>query len=88
MKITNRRENMTIYDDENGKKFTVLIVEDNYFCRTLHKVKALNLGLEPFLVEYEKEAVDLHRAGASFDLIIMDIFLPVMDGTEVPIHIF
>ena len=77
--------------EENNKsneirKLCVLIVDDQSFTRLVHKAIVTSLGLEAQLAEDGKKAVDLHRAGASFDLILMDRDMPVMNGTQVRYH--
>lgn len=73
-------------DHGDQKKFSVLIVDDCSSVQVLHRVWALKLGLEVQIAENGKIAVDLHRSGASFDLILMDLAMPVMNGEQVLIY--
>lgn len=54
----------------------------------MHSFLFANLGLESHLAENGKIAIDLHRSGASFDLILMDVEMPIMNGVQVVIHVF
>ncbi|XP_062147849.1 two-component response regulator 24-like [Alnus glutinosa] len=40
------------------------------------------LGIQNHVVGNGKEAVDVHSSGKSFDLILMDMDMPVMNGIE------
>ncbi|KAF8388333.1 hypothetical protein HHK36_026999 [Tetracentron sinense] len=65
-----------------NKKVTALVVEDNVVNQMIHKRLLSNLGIETQVVENGKEAVDLHHSGAVFDLILMDMEMPIMNGPE------
>ncbi|EXB93126.1 Two-component response regulator [Morus notabilis] len=69
-------------DDEDQKKLSVLIVDDSSLIRLLHMTMVTRAGMEAQLAEDGKKAVDLHRSRASFDLILMDMEMPVMNGVE------
>ncbi|KAE8663283.1 GPR107 protein [Hibiscus syriacus] len=59
-------------DDDNN--LTVLVVDDSPMIRKLHDMHFKKFG--------HKVQVDLFRFGDSFDLILMDKEMPVMDGAE------
>jgi len=42
--------------------------------------------MEAKTVNDGKEAVELHRCGANFDIIFMDKEMPIMDGHEVLLY--
>ncbi|CAL1378081.1 unnamed protein product [Linum trigynum] len=48
----------------------------------MHKMMLTRLDIEMELAANGKAAVDLHPAGASFHLILMDLQMPVMDGSQ------
>jgi CheY-like chemotaxis protein len=61
--------------------FRILVAEDNVINRQLILHILGNLGYEPACVENGKEAVEsVGRAG--YDLILMDVQMPEMDGLE------
>ena len=59
----------------------LLIVEDEENLRDLYEEDLIDSGYEVEKASNGKEAMDLVRSG-SFDLIIMDIRMPEMDGIE------
>jgi|GEM_PF-1429760 len=67
-----------------GKK--VLIVDDNPANLLLAKLLTESLGCEILTASNGEEAVDL-ASNQSFDLIVMDIQMPVMDGYEATLKI-
>lgn len=61
----------------------VLIVEDNPVNQKLAKIMLKKAGYQIFLANNGKEAVDMHAENPDgFELILMDIQMPVMDGFE------
>jgi len=59
----------------------ILVAEDNATNRKLIKVILERLGCSPTLVQDGAEALALIREG-SFDLVLMDVQMPVMDGFQ------
>ena len=59
----------------------LLIVEDEENLRDLYEEDLIDSGYEVAKASNGKEAIDLVRKGG-FDLIIMDIRMPEMDGIE------
>ncbi|KAF8039273.1 hypothetical protein BT93_B1719 [Corymbia citriodora subsp. variegata] len=66
------------------KKLSVLIVDDNSMIRTIHTILVNRMGMEveSQVAENGKVAVDLFRSGKSFDVVLMDWEMPVMNGIE------
>ena len=79
--VLSTSKTMKIIDTE--KKISVLIVEDNLLVQKIHQVMMTKFGTEVQLAANGKEAVDLFLSGASFDLILTDLEMPIMDGIEV-----
>lgn len=79
-------------EEENPENATfpgkrVLVVEDNEINR---KVIAYNLepaGIETTMAIDGKQAVNLLEKGEAFDLIIMDLQMPVMNGFQATVYI-
>ncbi|KAK6911275.1 Signal transduction response regulator, receiver domain [Dillenia turbinata] len=67
---------------ENTKQMSALIVDDDTIIQKIHKVIMTKLGFKTQVVENGKKAVDLHTSGCSFDVILMDMEMPVMNGLE------
>ncbi|OWM80193.1 two-component response regulator ARR22-like [Punica granatum] len=69
---------------QGGKKLSVLIVDDDQLIQMMHValVKASGVDAEILIAENGEVAVDLCRSGKSFDLILMDKHMPIMDGVR------
>ncbi|KAJ6703147.1 TWO-COMPONENT RESPONSE REGULATOR [Salix viminalis] len=78
----------TTGDQDQGDIYSVLIVHDDRNARDTIWNYAMAVGTEKqFTMEFQeakngKEAVYLHLAGASFDLIVMDDQMPIMTGIQ------
>ncbi|KAG0569370.1 hypothetical protein KC19_6G085800 [Ceratodon purpureus] len=66
----------------SGSQRKVLLVEDTRINRIILRKVLLNLNLECDEAENGQIAVDLHRQGKRYDLVLMDKEMPVMDGHE------
>jgi two-component system sensor histidine kinase/response regulator len=64
-----------------GRTHRILVAEDNPVNRRLVQVLLQRRGYEPVLVVDGSEAVRAVEGGA-FDLVVMDVQMPVMDGFE------
>ncbi|XP_030477141.1 two-component response regulator 24-like [Syzygium oleosum] len=68
------------------EKLSVLIVDDELLVRKVHEKLLSKLKLakqvQTQTATNGKEALDLHLSGSSFDIILMDLQMPIMDGTE------
>jgi CheY-like chemotaxis protein len=60
----------------------ILVAEDNPVNRMVAKALLESLGLEADFVEDGQAAVDAATSGAGYDLILMDVQMPVMDGQQ------
>ena len=61
----------------------VLVVDDSPVNRTVLKAMLKKLGIKDFeLAENGKAALDLLEKDQSFDLVLSDMWMPVMDGPE------
>ncbi|CAK7336230.1 unnamed protein product [Dovyalis caffra] len=74
--------------DKKGNNFSVLVVHDSRNLRETRQRLLVLLGYQKKLqmdvsvAKNGKEAVCLHLAGASFDMILMDDLMPFMNGLE------
>ncbi|KAJ4849158.1 Two-component response regulator 24 [Turnera subulata] len=73
--ITSLRQN-------SGTKITALVVDDDTTIRVIHQRLLKNLGIENQVAKNGQEAVDIHSSGKYFDLIIMDMDMPILNGIE------
>uniref|UniRef100_A0A6N2LM72 Response regulatory domain-containing protein n=1 Tax=Salix viminalis TaxID=40686 RepID=A0A6N2LM72_SALVM len=75
-------------DQDQSNNFSVLIVDDDRIVRETNRRFTGLAGTQKQLrMEFQeakngKEAVYLHLAGASFDLILMDFQMPIMNGIQ------
>ena len=88
--VARRREQVMEGQDGNlmtprdlATQLTALVVDDNILNRKIHQKLLNSVGVECMGVGNGKEAVDVHCCGRSFDLILMDKDMPVMNGIEV-----
>lgn len=63
-------------------KLRVLVVEDSKPMRLFYRSILSKMDIEPTTAEHGKDALDKIETAASFDLIITDLNMPVMDGIE------
>src|SRR5213082_3371557 len=71
----------TVVDTETGTA-TLLVVDDNELNRDMLRRRLERLGYKVSCAENGSEALKLLRT-ESFDLLLLDIIMPVMDGFEV-----
>lgn len=68
------------------KRIFALIVEDDRVTQMRHRMILKRFKCESQVAENGKEAIDLYRSGASFDVVFMDMEMPIMNGLEVCLH--
>jgi len=64
------------------KKLTALIIDDDIVVRMVPKELLRKFGVETHEAKNDQEAVHAHHNCACFDLIMMDLDMPVMNGNE------
>lgn len=69
-------------DEEDKRLERVLIVEDNPINQRVTELQMKRFARQIVIAADGSKALDLIRDGGSFDLIIMDLQMPVMDGFE------
>ncbi|KAF5731404.1 putative sensory transduction histidine kinase bacterial [Tripterygium wilfordii] len=67
---------------KSARKITALVVDDDMTNRIIHHKLLKSLGIKNQVVMNGKEAVDALSSGQIFDLILMDMDMPVMNGIE------
>lgn len=65
-----------------GKKYTVLIVDDDKFLLGMYRKKFEHEGLVVDVALGAEEALTKLRGGAKPDILILDIIMPDIDGLE------
>lgn len=70
-----------------GKGIRVLIVEDNLVNQKVVDSMLKKSGFETVVTGNGQEALDTLRRGGKFDLVLMDVQMPVMDGIEATMEI-
>ena len=69
-------------------KLTALVVDNGGVCRVIQTALLHSYGVETEAVETGEAAVELIASGATFNLIIIEMLLPVLNGPEVYITTF
>ena len=69
-------------------KLTALVVDNGAVCRAIQTALLRSYGVETEAVETGEAAVQLIASGATFNLIIIEMLLPVLNGPEVYITSF
>jgi len=69
---------------ENNPQYTghILLVEDNHVNQIVAGQMLKNFGLTCDIVENGQQAVDIILSDNTYDLVLMDIQMPIMDGYE------
>jgi len=75
------KQHTNLSKDEENVEMSILLVEDKPMNQKLVEVYLKRKGHNIYKVSNGKEALDAH-ASMQFDLILMDISMPVMDGVE------
>lgn len=70
------------YNGDMGKKYTVLIVDDDKFLLDMYRKKFEREGSTVDVAVGSQEALVKLRGGAKPDILILDIIMPGMDGIE------
>jgi CheY-like chemotaxis protein/anti-sigma regulatory factor (Ser/Thr protein kinase) len=79
-------ETLAPAEPAGGKGLSVLVAEDNEINALLVRALLTRLGHRPTIAENGAAALEAwgaaERAGAPYDLVLMDVQMPVMDGLE------
>ena len=74
------------FGKDNNIELNILLVEDKPMNQKLAKIYLEKKGHNVCTASNGKEALEMHRS-QQFDLILMDIHMPLMDGFEATAHI-
>jgi signal transduction histidine kinase/TolA-binding protein len=69
------------YTDEALQGKNILVVEDNKINQMVTKKMLENKGMKCKIIDNGEEAIELIRAENNFDLVLMDVHLPGINGT-------
>lgn len=68
--------------DENKKGLKILLVDDDKFLLDMYLLKFKKSGLEIDTASNGVSALDKIKSGTDYDIVLMDIIMPGMDGLE------
>ena len=71
----------TTYNEKSIKDKKILLVEDNKINQMITKKMIENKGMSCIIVDNGEDAVELLKQKNSFDLVLMDVHLPGINGT-------
>ncbi len=74
------------FDEKNFKKLNILLAEDNEINQKIIQYSLTNAGYTVDIAKNGQEAIDMYHQ-YSYDLVLMDVQMPVLDGYEATSHI-
>ncbi len=74
-------EKVNLYSDEVLKDKNILVVEDNKINQMVTKKMLEKKGIKCFIVDNGEEAVEMMSKENHYDLVLMDVHLPGINGT-------
>lgn len=80
--VIQRKETLQFSQHIAGQRFNVLVAEDSVALLALYGQMLEQLGCTPILCQHGKEAWEALQQHEDIDLILTDIEMPEMDGTE------
>lgn len=85
MVVGNNFRRVGISSESAERRLSVLVVDDDPVIQKIHKMMLTKFKIisHTQVAENGKQAVDLHRCGAIFDIILMDMEMPIMNGIQV-----
>lgn len=84
--IIDLQERLITHDEQNLQDVSVLLVEDNLVNQLVAKELLLNMQAKVTIADNGQGALDL-IAEQAFDVVLMDIQMPIMDGLTAAKHI-
>jgi len=71
-----------LHDSSSSQGLRILLVDDDDLVQTAVSAQLRRLGHSIVMAENGREAVDKVEAGLQVDLVLLDIDMPVLDGTQ------
>lgn len=75
-----------VSDKKPFKMLNILLAEDNEINQKIIQYSLTNAGYKVDIAKNGQEAIDMYHAG-NYDLVLMDVQMPVLDGFEATTHI-
>ncbi len=67
---------------EELKKLKILLIDDDRFLLDMYSLKFKKSGLDIDVLSSSQGALDKLRAGTTYDIIVLDVIMPGIDGLE------
>ena len=74
------------YDSQPMKELYILLAEDNEINQKIIQYSLINAGFRVDIARNGQEAIDMYHKN-NYDLVLMDVQMPVLDGYEATAHI-
>ncbi|KAL3616851.1 hypothetical protein CASFOL_039245 [Castilleja foliolosa] len=81
-KVVGMPEKVVANPFEEVRNVSALVVDDDPVTQKIHRIFLNRHGLETQVVDNGEKAVDLFMSGKTYDLVLMDLEMPVMDGQK------
>ncbi|KAM7253769.1 hypothetical protein ACFE04_031451 [Oxalis oulophora] len=82
-KSSNSSEAVNMVQNDARKKLSALIVDDDRIIRMISKATLKKVCIEEIeAVENGQKAIDCHLEGKTFDIIVMDLDMPIKNGVQ------
>lgn len=80
--IETKVKNIICNENSSGENLRILVVDDEPLVREIITAMLCSMGHTPFSAENGQAALSVLKNDDGFDLVVLDVVMPVMDGRE------